>query len=347
MRKINLRKIIAMGLITTSILTVAPVVAHAEWRQSNNGWWFAEGNSYSRGWKNIGGSWYYFDNNGYMKTGWLNNGKWYHFSPSGAMQTGWIQEGGSWYYLKSNGVMVTENTVVDGKMSRFNSNGVWLGYFSTNNQTSNTQQSSSNTQVSNANQPFTESDAENRLWQVKGNEIFCIHVGSGIEINRAGKKGYAFRLFRDDHSNQSSRTENLYKGVMEIFQDGTYKRYAPGTYTYSSIEILNSDKTLKNNIGNFNETIAKRMAEELGQEYTLTSTPVIKNGNKGYYFGDYSLGAILVFEDGTFEKIPSQTIPDYSNWDQTNQAKELIKNLEKQQKEMQEQNQNAQYFLRH
>ncbi len=69
MRKINLKKIITMGLITTSILAVAPVGASAEWRQSNNGWWYAEGNSYSRGWKNIGGSWYYFDNNGYMKAG--------------------------------------------------------------------------------------------------------------------------------------------------------------------------------------------------------------------------------------------------------------------------------------
>ncbi|NRY59524.1 N-acetylmuramoyl-L-alanine amidase family protein [Clostridium beijerinckii] len=349
MRKLNLKKIITMGLITTSILTVATVAAHAEWRQNSTGWWYAEGNNYSRGWKNIGSSRYYFDNNGYMKTGWLNNGKWYHFSQSGAMQTGWIQDGGSWYYLKSDGAMATENTVVDGKLSRFDSNGVWLGYANTN-QISNNQQSSSNgnnTQVSSANQTFTESDAEKRLWQVKGNEIFCIHAGSGIEINRDGKKGYAFRLFRDDHSSQSSRTEKLYKGVMEILQDGTYKRYTPGTYTDSLIEIYNSNETLKNNIENFNETIGKRMAEELGQEYTLTSTPVIKDGNKGYYFGNYSLGAILVFEDGTFEKIPSQTIPDYSNWDQTNQAKELIKKLEKQQKEMQEENQNAQYFLRH
>lgn len=111
MKKVS--KLIASVLLGVSVVAFSPVVeAHAEWRQDNHGWWYAEGNSYSRGWKNIGGSWYYFDGSGYMKTG-------------------WIQDGGNWYYLKADGTMATSNTVIDGQISAFYPDGRWKNYVTT------------------------------------------------------------------------------------------------------------------------------------------------------------------------------------------------------------------------
>lgn len=115
MKKLNLKKIIAMGLITTSILGVTSIGASAvyklseNWKQDSTGWWYTEGNSYATGWRKINNIWYYFDNTGYMKTGWL-------------------QDSGKWYYLDSNGEMATTTTIIGGNMVIFGSDGVWKGY---------------------------------------------------------------------------------------------------------------------------------------------------------------------------------------------------------------------------
>lgn len=82
----KIQKIIAMGMITTTMLI--PISANAEWKKDNIGWWYTEGNSYAKdGWKLINNNWYYFDSNGYMNTGWIQdtNGKWYYLSPQGNM----------------------------------------------------------------------------------------------------------------------------------------------------------------------------------------------------------------------------------------------------------------------
>ena len=62
----NFKKIIASFVMMMSILTVAPVAAHAEWKSDNSGWWYTEGNTYDTGWKYIDGNWYYFYSDGYM-----------------------------------------------------------------------------------------------------------------------------------------------------------------------------------------------------------------------------------------------------------------------------------------
>ncbi len=216
MKKLNLKKIIAMGLITTSVLAVTSIGASATWRQDSNGWYNSKGSSYSRGWENIGGSWYYFDSNGYMKTGWLNNGKWYHFSPSGAMQTGWIQDGGSWYYLKSDGTMVTENTLIDGKLSRFDINGKWLGYANSVNQVNTNNGGVS--QTGNSAHEFSTSDALEKFSQIKGAKVSTGKLG---KIHKNGKVGYytSYYFIEGKSGNQ---------GSFIIFEDGTYKEFAPG-----------------------------------------------------------------------------------------------------------------------
>ncbi|MDR3596443.1 cell wall-binding protein [Clostridium sp.] len=110
MKKLNLKKIIVMGLITTSILGVTSVGASAEWKKDSYGWWYSKGSSYSTGWDNIGGKWYYFDGSGYMKTGWFHDNN------------------GSWYYFNIDGSMVTTTDIIGSDMVLFGSDGVWLGY---------------------------------------------------------------------------------------------------------------------------------------------------------------------------------------------------------------------------
>jgi hypothetical protein len=70
MKKINLKKIIIIGLLTTSILAVTSIGASAEWKQDNRGWSYNQGGSYATGWKNIDGKWYYFYEDGYS-TGYM------------------------------------------------------------------------------------------------------------------------------------------------------------------------------------------------------------------------------------------------------------------------------------
>lgn len=53
-------------LMVLALVFICPQGANAEWRQDNNGWWYADGNSYYLGWKLINGNWYYFYSDGYM-----------------------------------------------------------------------------------------------------------------------------------------------------------------------------------------------------------------------------------------------------------------------------------------
>ena len=66
MKKLKLTKVIASTLIAASVLALNPIGASAEWKQSSQGWWYAESNSWATGWRNINDSWYYFYSDGYM-----------------------------------------------------------------------------------------------------------------------------------------------------------------------------------------------------------------------------------------------------------------------------------------
>lgn len=89
-----------------AILSVVPLAAHAQWRQSNNGWLYSQGGSYATNWSKIDGQWYYFDSNGLMKTGWLkDNGNWYYLNEDGTMAHDTVIDG---YYLNGNGTISSE-----------------------------------------------------------------------------------------------------------------------------------------------------------------------------------------------------------------------------------------------
>ncbi len=100
------------------------------WVKQGSTWYLLGSDGAMRtGWAKQGGNWYYLNSSGAMKTGWLKLGSsWYYLNSSGAMKTGWLKLGSSWYYLKPSGAMVTGQQMIDGRLSKFASNGVWQGY---------------------------------------------------------------------------------------------------------------------------------------------------------------------------------------------------------------------------
>lgn len=129
MSKKYLKKIMALGIIATCLITLNPIGASAEWKQDSTGWWYTEGNSWATGWREIDGKWYYFDNDGYMKTG-------------------WIQDENKWYYLDSDGAML-KNTTINGYA--LGSDGAWVQ----NTQNNSEESASTQNTLSNVNRDAT------------------------------------------------------------------------------------------------------------------------------------------------------------------------------------------------
>ncbi|WP_051560514.1 DUF5050 domain-containing protein [Clostridium beijerinckii] len=129
MKRLKLKKVISSSLLVILVFVLNPIVVSAEWKQDSNGWWNAEGNSWSVGWKEIDGKWYYFGQDGYMKMG-------------------WIQYEDKWYYLGDDGAML-KNTTINGY--KLDSDGVWIQ--SSQNDSSNVESKDKNvsyeTEVSN------------------------------------------------------------------------------------------------------------------------------------------------------------------------------------------------------
>jgi|GEM_PF-2942377 len=149
MRRDFINKIIAGTIISTTLCTLVPIKASAEWVSDyqNNRYYMQDGQKLT-GWKKIEGSLYYFDNNGKMLTGWLkaensnyfleNNGalkigwfkydrNWYYSDSNGVMQTGILNISGKVYILNSNGIMQTNNTVINGQFYTIGSDGAVAG----------------------------------------------------------------------------------------------------------------------------------------------------------------------------------------------------------------------------
>ncbi|WP_148411103.1 hypothetical protein [Murimonas intestini] len=109
-----------------------------KWIKAANGkdWYYlgSDGRMVENGMINSNGKDYYLAAGGKMKTGWFKLGAtWYYANASGAVQKNqWIKgaNGKDWYYVGPDGIMYANmNAVIDGKNSRFDGNGRWLGYF--------------------------------------------------------------------------------------------------------------------------------------------------------------------------------------------------------------------------
>lgn len=94
MNKLKLTRLISRSLMVISLLALSPIGASAEWKQDNQGWWYADGSSWYTGWKQIGANWYYFHSDGYMAHDtivdrcYLNSsGAWSQYSNGNSAQT--------------------------------------------------------------------------------------------------------------------------------------------------------------------------------------------------------------------------------------------------------------------
>ena len=135
------------------------------WVKENGEWYYYSGGKDYTGWLASGGNWYYiinnqmiynvpilefgnlkgpeyaygFDQNGVMITGWHHFSfeqedgtmfnEWYYYQPNGLVADGWIKSGNNWYFCVY-GQMLHGTTYKTGEneVSRFDDNGVWLGY---------------------------------------------------------------------------------------------------------------------------------------------------------------------------------------------------------------------------
>ena len=124
-----LKKLIVAAVVTSTIITLAPVGASAAWVKDYHGnWSYAEGYSYATGWRQISGTWYFFDDLGQMRTGWIySNGEWYYADLSGAMQNGVIQIEGKIYFFAGSGAMQKGSSIIDAKLYNFDDNGSCIG----------------------------------------------------------------------------------------------------------------------------------------------------------------------------------------------------------------------------
>jgi len=126
MRRKFISKIILGTMISTTLCTLVPVKASAEWvKDYQNNWYYTQDNQKMTGWKRIDGQLYYFDTNGKMQTGWIQAGNsWYFLQNSGALKTGWINYNKNFYYADSSGVMQTGTINIAGKVYILGDNGV-------------------------------------------------------------------------------------------------------------------------------------------------------------------------------------------------------------------------------
>ncbi|OVE67380.1 hypothetical protein CCS79_14780 [Clostridium diolis] len=149
MKRKFINKIISGVMVTTTLFTLNPSKASAEWANDYQGnLYYMQDNQKMTGWKRIDGQLYYFDEDGRMQTGWIKAAdSWYFLQSNGALKTGWINYNKNWYYadsngviqtgiinvsgniyiLDSNGIMKTSNTVVDGEFYTIGPDGIVVG----------------------------------------------------------------------------------------------------------------------------------------------------------------------------------------------------------------------------
>lgn len=126
MKRKFLSRIIAGTVISTTLCTLVPVRASAQWvNDYQNNWYFMQDNQKMTGWSKIDGQLYYFNNDGKMLTGWINAGSsWYFLQNNGVLKTGWIKYSNKWYYADDSGTIQGGILNISGKIYIFDDNGV-------------------------------------------------------------------------------------------------------------------------------------------------------------------------------------------------------------------------------
>lgn len=272
MKKLNLKKIITMGLITTSILGVTSIGASANYKLSENwkhdsiGWWYVQGNSYDRGWNKIDGYWYYFNTDGYMKTGWL-------------------QEGGKWYYLGGNGQMAIGASLIDGQMSNFDNNGVWIGY-ATQGIFDKGATIISNFTLEQAIQKAKLNTSDffgSTNYEITSGGYNGYPVENKIHVKDNGDKLYTYRTL-----GVIDKTTGEYLGYMDVYEFGSYiEYYSTGGLTFSDEPSFNEETFDKRGdwkaMNAANTTVSKTQEQLDQEEMDRMSNPEYRKGHMDEY----------------------------------------------------------------
>ena len=107
-------------------------MATNRWIKDSVGWCYVGANGYcvTNKWVKDSKGWCYLDSNGRMVYNkWVKDSVgWCYVGSSGYMVTNqWLYSGGKWYYLDGSGYMAIGATVINGKIYKFDSSGVWIG----------------------------------------------------------------------------------------------------------------------------------------------------------------------------------------------------------------------------
>lgn len=221
MKKLNLRKIIAIRLITTSLvggsLLTESIGASADelrdtgtWKYDSTGFWYQkQDGSYPKGWYKVVNTWYYFD------------------TTTGYMKTGWIKDNDNWYYFTNQG-MVSGIMFLDNKLSQFDGNGVWKGYVLDSNQRT----------ISDSNDNFTAEVAK---------QIVQSNAMSNIEVTNGGYNGLPIedKIYTVNNGTEDvpyrivggiDKTTGNFWGVFRVFKNGIAEEYPRGNNLILSLD---------------------------------------------------------------------------------------------------------------
>lgn len=126
MKRKLISKIILGTMISSTLFTLLPSKASAEWVNDYQGnWYYMQDNSKVTGWKKIDNRLYYFDENGKMQKGWVKaEDSWYFLGNDGSLKTGWINYNKNCYYADSSGAIQTGVINIAGKIYVFDDNGI-------------------------------------------------------------------------------------------------------------------------------------------------------------------------------------------------------------------------------
>lgn len=242
MKKLNLKKIITMGLITTSILAVVPVGANAEWREDSTGIYFKADNDINR-----------------STSCWIMNGvndgirEWYRVDSNGyIIKSCWYQEGSNWYYLMSDGIMATGNNVnTEGYLSNFNNSGAWLGYVYTNG--NKTIATVANTAPEMTIEPLHKKavdaaikDTVNALFTYpEARNLFYLKYPPFANYTESSRcdsfvpdyvQGLSLQDAKGKYQLFPTTKDGKYVGIVKMYQDGSWKEFEPGEYDGTSAQ---------------------------------------------------------------------------------------------------------------
>lgn len=252
MKKIFIRRLMALTIISSTLLITLPISANAEWKQDSNGWWNTEGKSWSVGWRQIDGKWYYFNNDGYMVHDTTIDGQYK------------IDNNGVWIQNTTNNVNNSTNTT-----NNINNGIINNGVININN--------SSTTENTGKIVGWREIDGEKYFYDANGVKVISTWVNVGGKWYYFDSNGVMLRhtWFNDKKTNKSFYLQDDGSKAVNTIIDGKYKVDENGVWIGN---VSESNSTNSNNFSDEKEDIDVKDTSDLknylNEEYSKLKTPL-------------------------------------------------------------------------